>query len=155
MEATWMDLFVLCCFNFLSFNYTCPHFPPITPLPFLRPTSHIQSFPLSPFPSLSMVLCTCPLTWPFPFFLSLPPTLSPLVTVSLFFISMSLVLFCSLHLYFWLGSTYTWMDLKSTMLNEICQMEENKNHVFTYMWNIKQKVTGETNKTKSIDRTEW
>ena len=41
------------------------------------------------------VFYTCSLTWSFSFFPLNPPHPSPLVSVTLFFISMSLVLFCS------------------------------------------------------------
>ena len=63
-------------------------------LPLLSPAqpclshSHLQSPPSCPCP---WVIYTCSLTRPFPFF----PSLSPLVTVSLFLVSMPLVLCCS------------------------------------------------------------
>ena len=63
-----------------------------SPLIYPPPTFHFQSYPhhrLCPW-----VLYTCSWTWPFPFFPHYSPLSSPLVTVSLFFISMSLILFC-------------------------------------------------------------
>ena len=71
----------------LLFCYSCPNFSPFVLLCPAHPHSHWQSPPLCP--------CSCSLTSPFPFFplLCPPPTLA---TVSLFHVSMSLVLFCSL-----------------------------------------------------------
>ena len=47
--------------------------------------------------------------WTFPYFLPLSLSPTPLVTVSLLFISMSLVIFSLLIcLFSWLGSTYRW-----------------------------------------------
>ena len=79
-------------FFLLLFKYSCLHFPlTTTPSPAI-PTSHPQSYPTL---ALSMVLYTCSLTTlPPPPPLSLPN--SPLVTVNLFLISMSLVIFCLL-----------------------------------------------------------
>ena len=77
----------------LLFNYSCSHFPPIT-LPY--PThSHIPHaiLPhlwLCPWVLYACSLMTLPLLCP----VTLSP--SPLVPVCLFFISMSLVLFCLL-----------------------------------------------------------
>ena len=82
----------MCTFLLLC-NYSCPHFPPLLSTSLPTPTSHIQSSPtllslsmgpLYKFLDLTLLLL-CPI---------IPP--SPLVTVSLFFISRSLVLFCSL-----------------------------------------------------------
>ena len=42
----------------------------------------------------------------------------------------------------------TWIDLKGFMFSEISQTEKDKNcHVFTYMWNLKNK----TNKYRKIE----
>ena len=83
-------------FLFSIFCYCCsitvvPTFPPLLSPALPRPTSHTQ-FPPTPM----WVFYTCSLTWPFPFFPQLSCSPSPLVTVSLSFISRSLVLFCSL-----------------------------------------------------------
>ena len=82
-EKNEVDIFYCCS------SYNCPHFPPpLSPTP-LTPTSHAQSYPHNGFFNGSFILVPW---WPFPFFpLSSSPT--PLVTVSLFFISMSLVIF--------------------------------------------------------------
>ena len=93
---------LFCCF-LLLLNYSCPNFTPIAlptlpnphPPTFIPPTphSHSQSPPHCPCP---WVLYICSLTCSFPFFPPLYPSSFALVTVSLFFISMSLVLFCPL-----------------------------------------------------------
>ena len=79
-------------FFLLLFSYSCPNFPLL-----LSPTSpnthaHSQSPPCGLCPWAPY---TCSLTQPFPFFFHHLPLPSSLVTVSLFFISMFLVLFCS------------------------------------------------------------
>ena len=38
-----------------------------------------------------------------------------------------------------LSFAITWMDLEGIMFSEISQVEENKYHDFTYLWNIKTK----------------
>ena len=79
-------------FFLLLFNYSCPHFPPST-LPYCtHPTSHTQSFPPL---SLSWVLYTCSVL-PRPLLSLLSPPSFPPVTLSSFFISKSLVIFCLL-----------------------------------------------------------
>ena len=84
-------------FFLLLFNYSCPHFTPPTQLlssALPSPISHIQSFPSLLF--LSMGPLYMFLDDPSPSLPSYPPLPSPQVTFSLFFISMSLVLFCLL-----------------------------------------------------------
>ena len=78
----------------LFFKYTCLHFPlPFTPNPAI-PTSH---HPLS-YPPLALSMCPLYMVLdnPFPFSPLLTSPTSPLVTVCLFFISVSLVIFCLL-----------------------------------------------------------
>ena len=65
-------------------------FPLCPPLPSPPPTPNSHSPPCSPCP---WVIHTCSLTSPFPFFPSLSPSLLPSVTVSLFHVSVPLVLF--------------------------------------------------------------
>ena len=74
-------------FLFLLINYSCPHFSPL--LSPALPTSPT----FNPPPPLVLVHGSF---IPFPFFPPLAPSPHPLVTVSLFFISMSVVLFCLL-----------------------------------------------------------
>ena len=81
-------------FFFFSSSVTVVPISPPLPSPAL-PTSYIQSSPTPQRCLCPWVLFTCPLVWPFPFFPPLPPPSSLLVTVSLFFISMPLVLFLS------------------------------------------------------------
>ena len=88
---------------FFKFIFYCcsitvvPIFPSLVSPTLPTPISHIQSSPPLFFVHGSFIHI---LWWPFPFPSPLPsgysPLPSPLVTVSLFFISMSLVLFCSL-----------------------------------------------------------
>ena len=93
--------FVLFLKFLLLFSYSCPHFPLLLFPVLLTRTSHIQP----PTCLCPWVLYTCSLTWPFPFFPLLFPSPSHLVTVSLFFISMSVyfahlsVLWIRFHLY--------------------------------------------------------
>ena len=78
----------------LLFRYSFPTFSPIAhPYPISLPPR--VNFPQPPHRPCPWVLCSCFLAWPFPFFSRDPPQPSPLVTVSLFFIPKSLVLFCS------------------------------------------------------------
>ena len=76
----------------LLFKYSFLHFPPTaTPCP----TNHLRPSILPPFGFVHMSFIHVP-WWPFSLFpLLLPPT-SPLVTLSVFFISVSLVIFCLL-----------------------------------------------------------
>ena len=71
----------------MSFNYSCPHFPPI---PLHCPTHPHFPHSIPTLLSLSMGPLYMFLDNPSPSFLHYLPPLSPLVTVSLFFISMSL-----------------------------------------------------------------
>ena len=93
----------LTCFNCCSSTVV-----PILPPPLLSPrwptpTSHPQSD--TPW-ALSMGPLYMFLDNASPSFCHYPPPFSPLVTVSLFFITMSLVIFCLLaFLFCWLGST--------------------------------------------------
>ena len=86
-------------FNFflLSFKYHCLHFPtttPPNPLPQPQP-SPLPTLDLNPFWFCPCVLYRC--SWkPFPLFPPLSPPTFPRATVSLFLISMSLVIFCLL-----------------------------------------------------------
>ena len=95
MHLLFFNLSWFCLFIFILF-YWCSIivliFPPFLPPALPNPTSYNQSSPSSRsmgpprmLPDLTLALL-CPLS----------PSLSPLVTDSLFFISMSLVLFCSL-----------------------------------------------------------
>ena len=80
--------FIFCCSN----TFVTIFSPPLSPVP-PTPTSHPQSYP-------SLALAMGPLYMflddPSPSFLCYPPLPSPLVTLSLFFISVFLVLFCLL-----------------------------------------------------------
>ena len=77
----------------LMFTYSCLHFPPMTPPTPAIPTSH-------PWPYSPLALSMCPfymlLDKPSSVISYYPSPLSSMVTVSLFFISMSLVEFCLL-----------------------------------------------------------
>ena len=86
----YLFIFILLCF-LLLFSYSCPYFPPL--LFHALPTTHL---PLSILPHIvfvhgSYIHVPCLTLLPFPCY---PPSPSLLVTVSLFFISMSLVIFC-------------------------------------------------------------
>ena len=75
----------------LLFSYSCPTFSPwLTPT---RPPPLPQPIPYIVHAHESSI--RVPLLVPFPSFPYYPPFPSPLVTVSLFFISTSLILFCS------------------------------------------------------------
>ena len=81
----------------LLFNYSCSHFPPFLYPALPTPLSHIQSS--SPVVFLHGSFIHVPWLDPSPSFPRYPsPRPSPLVTVSLFFICMSLVLFLLLVL---------------------------------------------------------
>ena len=68
---------------------------PLSPIPLPCSTyPHLPHSILTPIVFVHVSFTHVP-WWPFPFFPPLPPPCSPLVTVSLFFISVSLVLFCS------------------------------------------------------------
>ena len=74
----------VCCFFLLWFKYSCPHFP-TTAFPY--PTnSHLPPSVLPPFGFVHGSFIHVP-WWFFPFFPLLSPARSPLVLVSLFFIS--------------------------------------------------------------------
>ena len=76
----------------IIYSYSCPFF---LPLPsFVQHISHSHS-PSPPYCSCPWVIHTCSLTNPYPFF----PPFPSLTAVSLFLVSMSLVLFC-LCIYF-------------------------------------------------------
>ena len=78
----------------LLFKYTCLHLPPLTTHP--HPLSHPHLPPLIPLP-LGFVHVSFIVVPENPSLLPpLSPPTSPLVTVSLFLISMSLVIFCLL-----------------------------------------------------------
>ena len=80
-------------FFLILFNYSCLHFPPNdSPPPQSSPPPTLNPTPLWFCPC---VLYTCSLL-PFLRFPPLSPLPSPLATVSLFFISMSLLVFCLL-----------------------------------------------------------
>ena len=104
-------------FILLLFNYSCLHFSHFSPLPYPLNLPHsipplpllslkknfivtqLQLYAFSPHPSTPVVLVHGSFThvpwWPFPFFVLLSP--SPLPSgYYLFFIYMSLVIFCSL-----------------------------------------------------------
>ena len=84
-------------FYILLFNYTCPNFSPVVLLASPTPCSHSQSPPCCLCP---WVICICYLTRHFPCFPFLSSYPLPLVTVSLFLVSMPLVLFCSFVCFF-------------------------------------------------------
>ena len=88
-------LFISFCFFKFLFKYSCLHFPvTLSPTP-PNPTSHPQSFSPSALSMGPLYMFLDDLSLSFPHYLF---PLSPLITVSLFFISMSLVLFCLLVL---------------------------------------------------------
>ena len=106
MDSTdhFVFVFVLFIFYFiclLLFKYSCLNFPPTIPPALPIPTSYPRSYPAL---TLSMSPLSMFLDDPSPFS-PLSLLTSPLVTVSLFFISMSLVISC---LFCWLGFTYRW-----------------------------------------------
>ena len=78
-------------FKKLLFNYNCLIFPTLLSpaLPAPHPTTTVNPH------YYGFVVARGSLTRPFPFFPCYPPLPSPLVTVSLFLISLFLVLFCS------------------------------------------------------------
>ena len=83
----------LCISFYLVFNCCSITVVPIF-LPLLPAASPISQYIPPPCHPCPWVLCICSLSWPsYPHY---PLPASPLVTVSLFFISMSLVLFCLL-----------------------------------------------------------
>ena len=96
--ADWQYIYFLSCLILFSFftviQLSCPHFPPITlPCPtYLQP----PTFDPPPLLSLSLDPLYMFLDLTLPLLSPLSPSLTPLVTVSLFFISMSLVLCHSL-----------------------------------------------------------
>ena len=93
-QMFWIQSFYFLIF--LLFKYSCLHFPSTTfPCP-THPTFYPQSFPPL---ALSMSPLYMFLDDPSPFFPRYCPPPSPLVTVSLFFISVSVVLFCLSLLY--------------------------------------------------------
>ena len=80
-------------FLILLFKYSCVHFPSTTPHNATHP--HLQPSILLPL-TLSMGPLYMVLDSPSSIFPHYPSPLPPLITVSLFFISMSLVIFCLL-----------------------------------------------------------
>ena len=38
----------------------------------------------------------------------------------------------------------TWMDLEGSMVSEISQSENDKYHMISLMWNLKNKINGQT-----------
>ena len=89
-------LYILNFYVFLLlYNYSCPHFSPLLSPALPTPTSHIQSSSPSPLSSSMGPLCMFP-DDPSPYLPHYPPPHSTLFTVSLFFISMSLGIFCLL-----------------------------------------------------------
>ena len=76
----------------LLFNYSFPHFLPLLSPAYPASTFHSQPYP----PPVSLSLCPLFLDLTLHLHSMLSPFPSPLVTVSLFFISMSLALFCLL-----------------------------------------------------------
>ena len=124
----WAEVILVCGYhNFfqlkiilLLFNYTCLHFLPTPAKPTFLPSFHPPLW-----------FCPCVLyssSWkPFPHFLPLSPPAFPLVTVSLFLISMSLVIFCFLFSsvdyvpvkgeIIWYLSLTTWLISLSIMLS--------------------------------------
>ena len=63
------------------FNYSCPHFPHYSPLPYPSPPPTLNVSP--PCWLCPWALHTCSLTWPFPFFPPLSHSPLPSATVSL------------------------------------------------------------------------
>ena len=85
--SLFFQIFFYCCsITFVSIF-------PISLSCHTHPNSHSQSSPCYPCP---WVIYTCSLTRPFSFFLPFSCNPSSLVSVSLFLVSMPLVLFCSL-----------------------------------------------------------
>ena len=121
---------LVCALFFLYFYCSMtviPIFLPLLPLPYPHP-------PPTSNPPHHRCLCpwvfyTCSLTWPFLFFPQLPN--SPLATVSLFFTSMSLVLFCSFVCFvdqvpligetIWYLPSTTWLTSLSIMFSSSIQ----------------------------------
>ena len=85
-------------FHFLLlFYYSCPNFPPLPTFVHSTPTPTVNSHAVvHVHESFIHVLCLVPS----PSFHHFLPPLYPLLTVSLFHISMSVVLFCSLDILF-------------------------------------------------------
>ena len=83
--------FILFCFNFIVVQVQLSHFPTTTFSSPIHLHLHPQSYPLL---ALSFGPLYMFLDNPSPFFPCYLPPPPPLVTVSLFFISMSLVIFC-------------------------------------------------------------
>ena len=48
-----------------------------------------------------------------------------------------------------LPSATPWMDLEGMMLSEVIQTEKDKLYDFTYMWNLKNKATEQTEQKQS------
>ena len=85
-------------------------FPHYSPLPYSRPPPTFNTPPRIPHCPYPWVLCTCPLTWTFPFF---PPwfpfpLLSGHCQVCYFHVSGFILLTC---LFCWLGPTYMWDNM--------------------------------------------
>ena len=125
VQCFYFILFYFMLLLLLLFKYSCVHFPPTT---LSCPThSYLPPSILPPFVFVHVSFMHVP-WWPFPFFPHCYHLLpSPLVTVSLFLISMSLVIFCLLFSsidyvpvkgeIIWYLSFTTWLTSLSILLS--------------------------------------
>ena len=108
----------------LLINYSCPNFPPVAlPHATQPPAPLVSTHPIVLVPGSFIHVPW----WPFPFFPLLSPSPFPLVTVSVFLISICLVLFCSLVCFvhwtphiseiIWYLPFITWLISLSIMLS--------------------------------------
>ena len=100
------------------------------------PYSHSHSPPCCP---CRWVLYTCSLTSPFPFFLLLLP--SPLVTVNVSLISMSLVLFCSfvcfVHWIPFIGEVIWYLSFIDWLISlRIMKWNNPCSNIFVLLWKV-------------------
>ena len=86
-QNLFFNLFFYCCSSTVVSIFPLPCHPTLHIFP-----SHPRTYPFG-FVQVAFIYV---LWWPFPYFSYYPSLPSPLVTVSLFFLSMSLVMFCLL-----------------------------------------------------------